>query len=480
MQTIIDYVEHELRPFSAYPLNPVDSLVLSELSYLCIGEAFPETSSRDSRVTLRDLFVREKIPVLFDSLLSTAHPDALLAGVASSPRFRDVRVTRYVNEVEEQREKQFSAVTFLLPGGASYIAYRGTDSSLVGWKENFNMAFMAPVPAQSAACRYIEHAMADLEGPVYAGGHSKGGNLAVYAAASCGSRLQDRIACAFNHDGPGFNEELFDSPGFVRVERRLNKTVPQESLIGMLLETHEDYSVVASSGKGLLQHDPFTWEVLVEKGDFRYVEHIERGATTTNEVLNDWISSMNARQREAFVDALYRVIKSSGYERITDIPDASAQQIIRQLAGLQATDPETFVIVRDTLAALADYSLHATMPIADNLPRPLRFLLQLYTEQKMLSNVSSSLHSSKSQGPAAQKGASVQTPGQGDGRGGDVRGLVSSDAADRNAHRQVQPMPSFWEWASQFGRKDASGAGTGGQGETRERWRPPGDEHEDE
>jgi hypothetical protein len=399
MQTIIDYAEHELRTFIDLPLNPVDALILSELSYLCIGEAFSETVRPDSEVTLRDLFAREQFPTLFQTLLSTENPARLIAAAASSPRFRDVRVTRYVNTIDHDSETQFSALTYLIPGGSSFIAYRGTDSSLVGWKENFNMAFMAPVPAQTSAVDYLERALPELSGPIYLGGHSKGGNLAVYAASACSPASQDRIMQVYNQDGPGFNEQLLDSPGFARVRGRLNKTVPQDSIIGMLLETHEDYSVVQSDGRGLLQHDPFTWSVEVDNCDFHYLERITQGADRTDRALNEWISSLSTAQREAFVDALYGIIQSSGYERLSDLSKISTQELIKQLADLQANDIETYTIVRDTLAALVGYSMRANLPNADNLPQPFKFLFERYTERRLFSGIQTSLRSS--QGPAS-------------------------------------------------------------------------------
>lgn len=375
MQTIIDYAKQELRTFEELPLNDVDSLTLSELCYYKAGDAFPECADAASAVTIRDLFTRENMSALLNAIPEPERAASFVAALASSPRFRDVRITNYIDELDFKNEKQFSAVTYLLPNGDAYIAFRGTDSTFVGWKENFNMAFITPVPAQTSAYTYLESVTPFLEGKIYVGGHSKGGNLAVYAATKLEPELQERITAVFNHDGPGFKDALLNSPEFARIASRSYKTVPQESMIGMLLQNQEDYSVVESSGFGIFQHDPFNWSVLVEKGAFAHTEEIKRGAANTNEVLAKWIASMSEKQREAFVDALYKIVKASGIQRITDIPDASVQAVVKEMAILQASDPETFTIVRDTLGALAGFAMQDKMPGHVKVPAGFKFLL---------------------------------------------------------------------------------------------------------
>ena len=163
---------------------------------------------------------------------------------------------------------QFAAMTFDLPDGSSYIAFRGTDATIVGWKEDFNMAFQYPVPSQAEAADYLNEAARHCRGKLYVGGHSKGGNLAVYAAANCRPDVSARLARVFSHDGPGFLEQALQSEAFRQVLPKIEKTLPQSSMIGMLLEHQENYKIVKSSSISIWQHNPFSWEI--NGDDFSY------------------------------------------------------------------------------------------------------------------------------------------------------------------------------------------------------------------
>ena len=153
----------------------------------------------------------------------------LFAALAASPRFRDVRVCGYIQKTDLEKEQQFAAVLFRLNRNLSYVAFRGTDLSLVGWKENFNMAFQCPVPSQEEARRYVAEAARYCEGGLLLGGHSKGGNLAVYAAAKSEAPVWERIVRVYSHDGPGFLEEVVRTEGLVRAAAKVDKTLPQAS-----------------------------------------------------------------------------------------------------------------------------------------------------------------------------------------------------------------------------------------------------------
>ena len=243
------------------PFNPVDSLILSVLSYL------PFDGTVDSAFERRGITIAEaqvafsardvaRAPVRSDNDVQ------LLTALAGSARFARMRLTGYTSLFDEARQEQFAALTIRTGDGASYISFRGTDHSLVGWKEDFNMSFMTPVPAQRDAVAYLERAAKSLWGPLRVGGHSKGGNLAVYASAFCGRRFQKRIVSVYNNDGPGFDESVIATEGFQIIGERLHAYVPQSSIIGMLLEHAEQYAIVHSGQKGIMQHDPYSWSVL--------------------------------------------------------------------------------------------------------------------------------------------------------------------------------------------------------------------------
>ena len=244
----------------AVPPNAVDTLILSELSYIhfeglvpgdflhpvplkVAAEAFAALPDREDRDRVRQ-------------------DGALLAACAQAPRFADLKLCFYRSELLPQLQSQFAAVTWLLPGGAAVITYRGTDLTITGWKEDFNMSFQPQVPAQEKALWYLEAFARVHAGPIRLAGHSKGGNLAVYAAAKAQPELQERILSVHNHDGPGFHSAMLRDPGYQAILPRVRTFVPQSSVVGMLLEHEEPYTVVKSRQLSLLQHEPFSWEVL--------------------------------------------------------------------------------------------------------------------------------------------------------------------------------------------------------------------------
>mgnify|MGYP000780721467 FL=1 len=254
MANIFDYIDWRGDlDLTQDPFNEVDSLILSTVSY--IDFELIETDLKTEKATIREageqfnrLHADEKIKagrLVPDSIFR------LLDVMSRTPRFRDMILSDYVNQIDEEEEKQFSAITINLGDGSYYIAYRGTDDTIVGWKEDFNMSFKAPVPSQLQALDYLEMIAKKKRGKFRIGGHSKGGNIAVYAAAFTGSEIQKRIMQVHNFDGPGFTKDIIDQMSQGEISERIRTIVPQSSVIGMLLEHEESYEVVASTQLGI-------------------------------------------------------------------------------------------------------------------------------------------------------------------------------------------------------------------------------------
>lgn len=333
-RNILTYLGGEFQTFAERPLCEVDSLVLSCLSYYRLPEEFAAARTSEG-MALAGLFCAERFEAMTRGLWDPDGLVQLLAAAVASPRLRGTRVCGYVDEFDEAAEKQFSAVTLRLPGGGAYVSFRGTDNTLVGWREDFNMAFETGVPSQLAAVDYLCRAAREVDGPLWVGGHSKGGNLAVYAASRCPADVAARLRAVFSHDGPGFTAETLAEPAWRDRARLVHKTVPRSSLIGMLFEQQEDYSVVASTATGPLQHDPFSW--VVEGTDFVREEGLGRGASFVDEGLNEWITSMTPVEREGFVEALFSVLNSGGKDSFGSLKESwqtSLPAMARELAGL--------------------------------------------------------------------------------------------------------------------------------------------------
>ena len=351
-ETVIDYVKTEMRTFSEHPFHEVDSLVLAQFSYIHLGNliAPPAAGAVRKPLTLQQLYRAECFGHYFEGQIDAVKNRKLLAACAASPRFRDIGIAYYEQEFDETKEKQFCAMTFFINADTAYLAFRGTDTTLVGWKEDFNMAFLTPVPSQEAALGYTLSVAKLFRGNLMLGGHSKGGNLAVYAAMMSPQRLQNRIISIYSHDGPGFRDNVFSSDGYLRISNRIHKTLPQSSLVGMLLEHQENYAIVESTAVGIIQHNPYSW--IVRNGDFVRLTTLTSGADYLNRTLSDWLAGLENEQREQFVDALYSVIAATDLTSLTELRDNWQSELSALIENMKTMDEPTRRILHETLRSL--------------------------------------------------------------------------------------------------------------------------------
>jgi len=350
MKNMIDYAAEESDNFQSKEFNVVDSLVLSQFAYLHFDGLVPGISDTAKPVSIEEIARRENLDTMFHGARDGESNRKLLYALAGSPRFRDVKMTFYVDKIDFKAEKQFSALTYLLDDGTAYIAYRGTDSTFVGWKEDFNMAFISPVPSQEEGVEYLNAVGELISCDLKIGGHSKGGNIAVYSSIKCYQPIQNRITHVFSHDGPGFREEIFLSNEYLSMKDRIYKTLPQSSVIGMLLQHQESYSVVKSNRIWIMQHDPFSW--LVNGSDFQYVQTVRNSAMFMNETLNKWISSLDDKKRELFVDTLYQVVNATDAKTFYDLTGDWQKKAVAVLRAIKGIDEETRRFVLQTIGSL--------------------------------------------------------------------------------------------------------------------------------
>ena len=317
--TVMDYLRWRGDlPFCRDGFNEVDNLVLCIISYINFRRfddlkttdpakavALPEVAARlTEEDEQRGLSELEYIP--------------LMRLAAETERFRDVRMFGFIHEWDEAKEMQFDAVSYLLPDDTLFVAFMGTDTSLVGWKEDFNMSFLSAVPAQERAAAYtVEMAASCRSRKLRIGGHSKGGNLAAWAAIHIPENLQKRrLLAAYNNDGPGFSHDMVDSEAYRRVADKLHTYVPESSIVGVLLEHAEDYAVIDSSNRSIMQHEPLSWNVLGSR--FIHLGERSQMGKLSDDVLRQWIGSMTPQEREQFSDALFDVLSLSGKARTLD------------------------------------------------------------------------------------------------------------------------------------------------------------------
>jgi hypothetical protein len=261
----------------------------------------------------------------------------VMRAMAATPRFRDVRMFAFEDSYDEEKVMQFSAVSFLLSDDSVFVAYRGTDTTLVGWVEDFNMSFMSAVPAQLRATQYaIEVAERVSRRALRIGGHSKGGNLAAWAAIHLPEKLQaERLLAAYNNDGPGFNAEVLSFDGFARAAEKIHTFIPESSAVGMLLEHTEDYTIIDSTSVSLLQHEPLTWNVLGNR--FIYLGQRSEAAQLGDNVIRDWLSGLTREERQEFVETVHQLLSAGGkIKTLEDIHTgglSSGIALIKEYAG---------------------------------------------------------------------------------------------------------------------------------------------------
>ncbi|AEE15699.1 DUF2974 domain-containing protein [Treponema brennaborense] len=335
------------------PFNAIDALILCELSYLKLHDIVPAAFSKNGITVAdaaHDFFYAPDLTERSDTglLINTALVE-MLRDMANSERFANVRLCGYAESTDPAHEKQFAALTALPGDGSVFIAYRGTDDTIIGWKEDFNMAFMAPVPSQLEALAYVRQA-AKLPGKLRIGGHSKGGNLAVYAATFCPPKIKRRIVSVYNNDGPGFEKDITGTPEFAGIRDKIATFVPQTSIIGMLLEHQEEYTVIESEENGIMQHDPFSWQIV--GAAFKKLDTLTDKSLAIDKTIRDWLSKMDCRQREQFVDALFTVLTSSDAATLSELSEKWSKNPAAAIKALLELDENTRRIVWDTLQQL--------------------------------------------------------------------------------------------------------------------------------
>ncbi len=340
MKNIIDYaVSTAGAGFDIKPMCEADSLVLSQLSYLDFSGEVPGPTDKAKPPTLKDVILYKGVRALCKETIIPEKNEKLLLAVLDSSRFGGLKLKSFINEVDDAEHKQFAAVTFLMPEKEAYIAFRGTDTTLTGWREDFDMAFTYPVPAQQDAVAYLNMAGKGTSGALFVGGHSKGGNLAIYASVRSDNRLRGRIAGVFNHDGPGFKEDIYSEEAYKQIEPLVHTSLPTHSIVGILLQHDDNYKAVKSNAVGLLQHDPFTWSI--KGGDLEFTDGLNSQSVFLDKAIGKWLEGLSDEERMKFVDALFEIADASGFETIQDVKKNWKKAASDSIAVIKDMGPET-------------------------------------------------------------------------------------------------------------------------------------------
>ncbi|MFA6729910.1 MAG: Mbeg1-like protein [Eubacteriales bacterium] len=348
MANLFDYLDWRGDlTFDRSPFCDIDALILSELSYIDYAGIVP--GIRDGggvklSAASRRFFEQRGGETGEISLGALISPKIilLLKRAASSARFGGEDVLFYECAADSQTEEQFGAVCFSAGIGTLFAAFRGTDDTLVGWKENFNMTFRSPVPSQIHAERYLRALCGAFDGNLIIGGHSKGGNLAVWAASSCGY-CASRITAVYNFDGPGFSVDLKQKDGYAGISGKIRTFVPECSVVGMFLNHEEKYTIVKSENRGLWQHDALSW--VIRRNKFVKVRTLSKEMARLNFVLSEFLRGMDDDAKERFTESFFDMLVSTKAETLTQLKNGK----LSLLKAFRSAEPE---VKKALLAAL--------------------------------------------------------------------------------------------------------------------------------
>lgn len=322
MSSIVEYsLMNAHKDFNALPFSKVDGLIFAQLAYLDYDEFVPDKQLFARGLTFAKIAEQEGFENLFP-LERTARKNLLLFNsMAYSKRYGKIRINYHENVFDPQNAVQFSATTFLFPNGDACVSFRGTDSTITGWRENFDMLYNDTVPAQILSAKYLNKVAGKIKGKITVVGHSKGGNLAIYAGVMCSEKTKEKIVEIQSFDSPGFTEDFVSSDKYLEMESKIAKFVPEESMIGMLLNDTDTYRIVKSEGEGIHQHDPFLW--IIEDNDFVTGEKINAKAKFVNSTFKEWVGNFTPEQRELFVDGMFNIIEATNAQKAESFIDWS-------------------------------------------------------------------------------------------------------------------------------------------------------------
>ena len=354
MINFVEYIKYTSEPLSTENFTDVDALVLSQLAYMKYDKIKDGTSFAEMKDQLDDLVSGTRVEIKNRMMLSY---------LIQNPRFSSIRVTRYVNDFNWLAVKQLSAVTFVIDKRFVYVAFRGTDGTIVGWEEDLNMAFMDEVPAQAHAAEYLmEVAKKYWLSQLIVGGHSKGGNLAVYASMKQKPKTLKRIMKVYNFDGPEFKQDICDLPEYQALQPKVIKIVPESSIIGMLLERTDHFQIVKAEGALFFQHDLYNWTIEENTGDFVRLKELSKASTNIKSSLYDWLNKFTSGERQIIIDNLFDILNATECTTFNEFVKNWKNNSAKLKDQYENTDEATKELLKKSLVTLAKYLAISYLP----------------------------------------------------------------------------------------------------------------------
>lgn len=350
---ILDYLDWRGDiTFEQSPLNEVDALILSLLSYADFSGIVPEGMEEGIRLedAAEKYFEVRDIEKEKQARSMTRNAPEIVEKLAASERYKNLKLVNHVSFLDVEKQEQFSALSVIVDKKTIFVSYRGTDDNIVGWKEDFNMSFLEEIPSQKDALEYLEKTAHTWRGKIYLGGHSKGGNLAVYAAINASYSVRKRIVRVFNNDGPGFSEKVINSEKYSAMNERIYNIVPQSSIIGMLFDHGDNITVVYSSESVQFQHDATTWQIV--GNHFVYEDGLSDFGMMLDKTMTAWLDSQDEETRMKSIDAIFGVIEKAGVKSLADLGSGNVKAVHSILSSYGSLDTETKKMLGNVLKEL--------------------------------------------------------------------------------------------------------------------------------
>lgn len=326
MGNIFNYLE-DIQYDNIYdqPFTELDFLLLTEITYLNYDTIVTDNLELQKASRLTDV---PQDMSQENSMMNTKHRLALLQQAASVKRYKNIKLMGYVNDIDLDVQKQFAAMTYKISLDTYVIAFRGTDDSIIGWKEDFHMTYMEHIPAQQTAVRYVQKVMQAFPTATFIlTGHSKGGNLATYASSQVEPALQARISQIYSFDAPGLNHTIIETEGYQSIASKIKRYIPQGSIVGMMLETPKQAHIVKSVAiGGIAQHDTFSWQI--ENKHFVLLNTLNPDSIQTDKTLKEWVDAVPDDDLKDFFDVFFGLILDA---QITSIDDFFQPNSIKKL-----------------------------------------------------------------------------------------------------------------------------------------------------
>ena len=322
MKNMLDYIkEFGHVSFEERAFSEIDALVLTELEYLPLEKVVPSDENGENFVTVKEIaeYMQEHKQELFDEnpMMITEERHEVSQVIADAPRFQSLKFFGVVSVWDKDTTKQFAAVTVEVEPSVRLVIYRGTDETLIGWKEDFLMTYSPLVAAQTDAKEYLAKQASLWGGDLMISGHSKGGNLAIYAAATQEEDVQLRIVDIFCFDSPGLYRSVLETKGYQNIVPLAMRYIPQDSLVGLMLESEVPYVIVKSNATGAMQHSAMTWEI--EDGQFIKMEKLTKNSQLNDQTFKKWTESVSDEELELFWNVFFELLFSVGIDTVNDL-----------------------------------------------------------------------------------------------------------------------------------------------------------------